>query len=391
MKKRLLALAMCLLMVVSMLVACDDGYYDAAKDYINNNSLKPTEPNVTLNMYIPCAEEIDSITLSTMQAEFNYITETKYKTRVVFHMVKESEYQQLVLQQAAYAADHAQDELDKTPASINDKYPKENDIQFDIFVSLNKSMLDSMISSGWVTDLTQEMTATYNQKLFNLNDKTSVSDVIYTNANWTVNGETVYYGVPSNYLIGEYTYYLIDKNNADAHYFSKNDSVDIETRINELNANIDKNADVVDKAAYKAETIQTIAGDYRTRYAVDTSKYYVYVKSVPSVSTERLYEGMFCISTMCRYKERAMQVIAEIYTNIGLHTTLQYGAENLTYRLVKQDDGTTIVELIDNAPVYSINPKYTGNIAKLYICPELGYTMTFVDDLSIQNKEAMMP
>ena len=129
MKKRILALVICLIMIATMLIACGDDYYDMAKDYIGNNKLKPAKPNVTLNMYIPCNGEIDAITLSSMQAEFNYVTETKYQTRVVFHMIPVAEYQQAVRDQASFAAQHIEDELDKTPASINDKYPKENDIK----------------------------------------------------------------------------------------------------------------------------------------------------------------------------------------------------------------------------------------------------------------------
>lgn len=392
MKKRIPALVMCLIMIATMLIACGDDYYDMAKDYIGNNELKPAKPNVTLNMYIPCNGEIDDITLSSMQAEFNYVTETKYQTRVVFHMIPVAEYQQAVRDQASFAAQHIEDELDKTPASINDKYPKENDIQFDIFVSLGKSMLDGMISSGLVSDLTTEMTKTYNQKLFNLNDKTSVSDIIYTSATWSDSDDNpIYYGVPSNYLIGQYTYYLIDKEKADVHYFSiPSEKKGVEACVTELLTNIDKNDTISDKAAYKNEAVQTFTGDYRARYEVDTEKYYIYVKSTPTVDTTRLYEGMFCIANTCRYKDRAMQVIAELYTNVALHTTLQYGVKNLTYKLVEKD-GMTLVELIDGAPAYSINPKYTGNIAKLYICPEAGYDLTFIEDLYIQNKEAILP
>jgi hypothetical protein len=326
-----------------------------------------------------------------MQSEFNYIIEAKYKTRVIFHMIPKSEYLQKVTEQASYAADHATDPLDKTPASINDKYPRENDIQFDIFVSLDKTMIDNMIKSGYIANLTTDMTVTYNQKLFSLNDKTSVSDIIYQNAVWKdAEGASVYYGVPSNFLIGEYTYYLIEKEKADAHYFSKDESVSIEARVNELLQAIEKNDSIVDKATYKAEVVQTITGDYSKRATVDTEKYYVYVKQMPVVNVDRLYEGMFCISNMCRYKDRAMKVIAELYTNVDLHTTLQYGAENLNYRFA-QVNGEKVVELIAGAPAYAIDPKYTGNITKLYPCLEKGYDKTYVENLYIQNTEAILP
>ena len=398
MKKRIIAMALCLVFVLTMLVSCGDDYYDMAKDYINQNELRPAEPNVTLNMYIPCESEIDSITLSSMQSEFNYITEAKYKTRVIFHMIPKAEYLEKITAQANYASEHALDELDKTPASVNDNYPRENDIQFDIFVSLNKSMMDSMIGAGYVTDLTQEMTSTYNQKLFNLNDSSSVSDIIYQNATWTVNKqvdgdtakETVYYGVPSNFVIGEYTYYVINKANADAHYFSKDETVSIETRVTKLEEAIDKNTQIENKDDYKAETVKTITGDYGTRFEIDANSYYVYVKQTPVLDISRLYEGMFCISSMCRYKDRAMSVIAELFTNKDLHTTLQYGSENLTYRYTLVD-GVKTVELIDGAPAYNIDAKYTGNVAVLHPCPEKGYGNNFVEYLDKQNKETMIP
>ncbi len=404
MKKRILSLVLCTLIVATLLVSCGKTDLDKAEDYINTHSLRESEPYVTLNLYIP-VKSVSNDAAREMQNEFNKVIEPKYKTRIAFHLVPEAEYEQTVKAQAALAKENAEAELDKTPAGIGDNFPKENNFQFDIFVATGKSMIQSFISADYLMDLTEPLTTTYNRKLSDQTQYNSIPSVIYENAVFTstVDGNTVnrYYGVPSNFLIGQYTYYIINKENADKYYF--NELGDLESRIANLKSLIEKDAAIADKNAYIEETIQTVQGDYRKRYEYSSDEYYVEVKDTPVLDTSRLYEGMFCISSMCRYKDRAMQVISEIYTNPALHTTLQYGASNVTYKLSDTTYTSTqsetfgqqltvkTVEQIGDSAAYQIDVKYTGNIVNLYTCSALGYDPEYGYYLSLQNKDATAP
>ena len=107
---------------------------------------------------------------------------------------------------------------------------------------------------------------------------------------------------------------------------------------------------------------------------------------------------MFCISSACAYPDRALEVITAIYTNSSLHTTLQYGAQNVTYKLVDAEGGQVVVP-IDDAPSYLINTRYTGNVltiiptAESVLGTRTGFTpyaigIDFVVNANKQNKEA---
>lgn len=399
MKKRILSLVLCILIVATMLISCGKTDLDKAEEYVNTHSLRESEPYVTLNLFIP-VKSVSNDAAREMQNEFNKVIESKYKTRIVFHLVTEAEYEQTLKAQAALAKENAETELDMTAAGIGDNFPKENNFQFDIFVATGKSMIQSFVSSDYLMDMTEPLTTTYNRKLSDQTQYNSIPSIIYENAVFTSkeDGNTVnrYYGVPSNFLIGKYTYYVIDKAIADTYYFGLDDSEPLETRIAELREHI--NDDSIIEAA-----ITTVQGDYRTRYEYSDDDYYVYVKDTPVLDTSRLYEGMFCISSMCRYKDRAMQVISEIYTNPALHTTLQYGASNITYKLLdttytSTQPGTAgqqitvkTVEQIGDPAAYQIDVKYTGNIVNLYTCSALGYDPEYGYYLSLQNKDATAP
>lgn len=405
MKKRLPLLALCLILIASMLVSCGETLVDQSKDYINNNDLLAQEPEVTLNLYIPCEVEIDDSALIAMQKEFNTVTEAKYKTRIAFHMVPMAEYKQAVLAQAAVGLENKDEELDMSPSSVNDTYPKENEIQFDMFVALDQTMVSQMITAGYIANLTPYLgntssgTVSYNRLLSDQTKETSIPICIYDNVTVSMPGtaedgsattlENQYVGIPANFLLGKYTYYVIDKQVADRYYFSQDESNT--TRVDDLKEEMkDALGDAAGISLFNS-TVQEVQGDYRLRYTYDESEYYVCVKENPTGYASDLFRGMFCISSACRYQDRAIQVLTELFTNTKLHTTLQYGAENVTYKLkttTVEGATYTYVELMDGAPAYRVNNRYTGNLANLYPCPALNYDDQFAHYLYLQNRDA---
>lgn len=377
MKKRFLALVLCLLFVATVFVGCGKTDYETAKEYTDTHELTPEKEYVTLNMYLPCDGTIDAATVKAMQSEFNSVIEPLYRTRIAFHLVDEAQYAELLWQQANTAKTN-QDAgvVDDTKPELGDRYPKEGASQFDIFVVMDKAMLDTYVNAGFTANLTTELKTTYQIKLNNTTrPETSISKVLYENAVYEVpktdeNGaivkdetgktltETRYYGVPANFLVGQYTYYVIDRTFFDNYYGSEREGATTAEVLSGLK----------DKPEYDTKC-QIVTGDYRTRLNYDAHSYKVLVddSTTPTVAYNDLFTGMFCISTLCKYPERALQVITELYTNRDLHTTLQYGAKNVTYTFVTDENGNNLyVTPKEGAPAYRINKAYTGNVLTLY-------------------------
>ncbi len=405
MKKRALALILCLVLVATLLVSCGETDYDKSKDYINSHPGPQDPDDVTLNLYIPAAGAVDAGTVDAMQKEFNSTYgKLDAHTRVVFHLVDvtdEETYRTLMTEKAKIAFDRKEaGEKDDTTPGPGEKFPKEGENQFDIFVSLDLDMLKAMQEAGYLVDLTSQLTGAYASRLKNEMSAYSIAPVIYKNA--TLDGK--YYGVPSNFLIGNYTYDVFDKEFFDAHYgegVPDADHViaDITTEsLNKLKSTAgDKHMTI------PAPNEQRVT--YATRYEIENriadkgwSDYVVAVTATPTLSQQEIFRGMFCISASCAYPDRALEVITAIYTNSSLHTTLQYGAQNVTYKLVDTEGGQVVVP-IDNAPSYLIDTRYTGNVltiiptAESVLGTRTGFTpyaigIDFVVNANKQNKEA---
>ena len=409
MKKRALALILCLVLVATVLVSCGETDYDKSKEYVKTHQPTPEKPYVTLNLYIPADGNIDDTTVKAMQTEFNKVIEPKYRTRVAFHLMDATDtvnsYRDLIAGKAQIAKERADAGVkDITTPALGDKFPSEGESQFDIFVALDLDMVRNMIDSGYVTELTGDLTGKYQSILKNVTrEDISITPAIYNNA--TVDGK--YYGVPANFLIGNYTYDVFERAFFEQYYVKGiigEDHVAVGVAAEDLQ-NLMGMPDYDTKhLSVKPNANHRVT--YATRYEIgemDAVKawddYVIVVSGEPILDSSELFRGMFCISSTCANKDRALEVIAEIYTNAALHTTLQYGARDLTYTLAEDENGNKIVTPIADAPLYRINTRYTGNILTLYptasasIGTERGFTdyaigLQFAKNAILQNKAA---
>ena len=409
MKKRVLALILCLVFAATVLVSCGETDYDKSKEYIKNHQPTPEKPYVTLNLYIPAAGAIDDTTVKAMQTEFNKVIEPKYRTRVAFHLIDVTDstvsYSDLIAERAQHSKERADaGEKDDTTPVLGDKFPSEGESQFDIFVALDLDMLQKMIDSEYVTELTDDLTGKYQSILKNVTrEDISIAPVIYNNA--TIDGK--YYGVPANFLIGNYTYDVFNRAFFEQYYVKGTvgaDHVAVGVAAEDL-----QNLTGMPDYSTKHLTVAPDANHrvtYATRYEIgemDAVKawrdYVIVVSGEPVLDRTELFRGMFCISSTCANKDRALEVIAEIYTNDALHTTLQYGARDLTYTLTEDEAGNKTVMPIADAPFYSIDTRYTGNILTLYptaiesLGTDFGFTdyaigIQFAKYAILQNKAA---
>ena len=290
---------------------------------------------------------------------------------------------------AAQADSGVEDNANESEDTDNkyDKFPPLSSTQCDIFVMTGKEMFDSYLAKNALCDLTSSLTTSYSRIL---NDETSrdkaICSLIYDHAN--VDG--VYYGVPANFKIGYYSYYAVEREFYNRYYAPSGTGVTTKQVLDVLrNADSDYNFHVLE-----------YTGDYRARYSipydgVNTDDYIVLVDDSeakkPTLTYNELFTGMFCVSRTCENPARALEVIAELYTNKELHSILQYGVKNVTYTTTTDASGNVVsVAPIAEGPAYSISPAYTGNILTLYPStdPSLGIDPENAYYIWLQNSEA---
>ncbi len=412
---RFIALAACCVLLFTFMVSCGETEIEKVEEYLRNNKPTPEDPYVTLNMYIPCNFDVtnDPVakdTITAMQNEFNQVTEAKYRTRVIFKFIEEANYEAALAAQRDFAMQNQKTDLVYEQTSVQDKYPKEDSrgFQFDIFVATSERMVNEFVSANAILttskyiagiysedhegfNLTNALNNSYYLKFCKENNPTSMAPVIYANAK----NNDVRYGVPANFLIGNYTYYAVNRALADELFFEQTTGT-VAARIENLKNNI---AAANNELALQGEAARYVEGDIIKDDVIDLTPYpaedyYHLVKTNPQLSDTDIYNGMFCIASTCRYPENALKVISELYNNIDLHSTLQYGAKEITYTLKKVGD-KTVVEPIADRPAYSINPRYTGNIGMLYECSDaalsggIALTREYLDRVFMQNKDAV--
>ncbi len=211
-------------------------------------------------------------------------------------------------------------------------------------------------------------------------DKTTEVKQVYTR-----------FGVPANFLIGDYEYCFVKRSAADELYFSTMTGTP-QSRIETLEDNIDAaNAELGTVKYVKSEIIRYGNG---TSELLGNEDYYQLVMKNPQLTTADIYKGMFCIASTCRNEMKALNIIDELYNNKALHSILQYGAKEITYRLVVNEAGRTEAVPVEGGPAYSIDPRYTGNIAMLYECNDaelsggVALTYEYLNRVYTQNKDA---
>ena len=83
--------------------------------------------------------------------------------------------------------------------------------------------------------------------------------------------------------------------------------------------------------------------------------------------------------------ERAMKIIYAINMDSGLRDLLQYGVEDINYKVVDGD----VVRIKSSTTTYSMNLLYTGNVFAASYSSEIGWTEAVAENGKLQNKEAV--
>ncbi len=224
MKKRLLCLVLCAVMLLSVfLTGCKKEEGDDTTEIEKTNSATA----VTLTMWVVSEKEVDPATASAVNAALNSITKTRFKTQLIVNFLTEAQYQ-TVLGDTIRANEDSRNVLDpsyvpptenkapvvtaegETIAEETDtneygfvvtKYPALRPNQVDIIYINGELMYKDYINNGWLTALDSELSAA-SKKI-----KEYISQTLLNAAK--VDGST--YAIPNNSTIGEYTYMLLDK------------------------------------------------------------------------------------------------------------------------------------------------------------------------------------
>ncbi|MBE6717675.1 MAG: hypothetical protein E7574_00265 [Ruminococcaceae bacterium] len=140
MKKSLLALFLALVMCLSLFCTACSSSGDEENPDVLNTSESDIAP-MTITLYAPTNSTTTKDQVKLVEAEFNKVTEAKFNTHVVFNLIPEDDYEEVIYSRLEglrkQAAAELEDETKKpnvTPLSDNSKYPGIKDNQLDIFL-----------------------------------------------------------------------------------------------------------------------------------------------------------------------------------------------------------------------------------------------------------------
>ena len=209
MKKKILCLALCALMIVASFVGCAEKSRDELMNQIGEETSKGA---VTLNMYIlaesPVSAEQEALIENAVndivdsykiKLDLMYFTEDKYYTTLEKNLAEMKRY---------YDSKENLSKETEAPVYTDDNglpttyYPPNEEFQVDLFYFSGYDKYKKYADAGYLADFTAELTN--NASLL----KGGISSILYENVK-TVNGK--YNMMPVNAEVGEYTYMLVNK------------------------------------------------------------------------------------------------------------------------------------------------------------------------------------
>ena len=253
MKRRILALMLCLVTLFTMLVGCGKKEVDE-EELVKEQSVRSA---VSINMWVVTEKEVSEETEALVEEALNKVTKSRFTTYVDLIFVTEDKYNAALdarfdAIKAAEDAILAEEERKKEEARslkaagittvaettleettviteeatiLNEygvvelEYPEIPEAQIDVVCILGRERLEELVSMGYLTDLDDQISSTGTSKA--LTDYIHPSLFKFTK----VDGST--YGIPNNHVIGEYTYLLVNKKMAEKYYIHEDEVKDM--------------------------------------------------------------------------------------------------------------------------------------------------------------------
>ena len=209
MKKKILCLALCALMIVASFVGCGEKSRDELMNQIGEETSKGA---VTLSMYILAEEKVSAEQELLIENAVNDIVDS-YKIKLDLKYYTEANYYKTLEKNLARMKTYygnKENLLKETEAPVytdenglpNTYYPPNEEFQVDLFYFGGYDKYKEYKEAGYLADFTTELTNSASLL------KGGVSSVLYENVK-LVNGK--YDMMPVNNAVGEYTYMLLNK------------------------------------------------------------------------------------------------------------------------------------------------------------------------------------
>lgn len=391
--KRILSLAIAVIMLALSLVSCENNDWDDTYPYTPQ-----VTKDISLNMYIICEDDCDDSALKTAANAIADYTKREFKTEVKVIYKKASEY------------------LASVRAAVSST---DDDKKAGIVLVNSKSLMDELmtgLANGQEKLL--DLTDLYKKRDFGTLNKQinsallSASQIITTpdNPNTSTNEEIKkIFTVPNNRVLGEYTYLVIDKRVANEKFVSTE-------KIQSLNSL----EDALAIQNLPEDAIEVVSGSYEKRFeygsnylyeedpkVINGSAKYCCVIEKPTVTAEDAFESAFAIVkggaiskkadvtvTDTEFAYRAMEIIYAINNDVTLRNLLQYGRDESNYTIAsgsydkdgnlvadnggdydKIEDASvpggfaivpngTIIPEVNGSSFYHMNLEYTGDVFK---------------------------
>ena len=490
MKKRVISLLLCLVMVLSMLLTgCAQEDTDVTTTIAEAASVK----NESMKMWIVSEDKISAETAKAVTDAMNAITESALKVRMYIEFLTMDEYETKLGAaydkyegSSAFGGTAEGENTETEEPTVNpDKpfepiFPKVVDEQVDIIYIEGEEMYTNFVAKGYLTALDSIIASGSKNKPL----KEYVSSIILTAAKQ--DGKTTY-AIPNNNCVGDYTYMLLNKELM-AEYFY--DDLAINNKINgfyteyvynyleAVYANTNQNGandevvlidgsyeecldllayfwnidgtnyDLLKQFSVFGQTYTDVASinrgsielGYGNLFANEafadgflklnefdfkgffgdaeaagkdaaikfvtcdlldldqyTDEYYPVVVKYPTLSESDLYDnGMFGVCSKAKNKDRCMEVITYINTNVELRNLLAYGVKDVHYETTEREvNGVRYTVAYRSNNDYKMSMAKTGNVFVLYplVDPyddESGMPADIWETVKQQNFEAVI-
>lgn len=435
--KRIIALALCLILACLTLASCEE----EIGSYLKNYDYEPEKVvNMEFDLYIIVGEGTDVNAMTTVNEKISQALNEKYKTKLNIEYLTEAEYEETV-------------NAVVDGSSVNDKYVA--DVENErvnvgkIVLVTSEAMMDRFMATDKLSDLSAFV---YNDEYkYDFGTlKTQIPEDLM-NAAKTEDGKL--YAIPNNHVVGEYEYLVFNRmaaqklNYVDTKNSELRSMVTLEDCGDLVNYLYDNATDTLyyvdpvsektysvafgnDGAENRTEVISApdtveplvrlVKGPYEDQITYIEKGYVCNVSTYPECSRTEAFESAFAIiaesdvynwvdsnknkqmdaeektaaelvAARSEVAKRAMQVIYSINSDVKVRNYLQYGIEGINYKF--DDENNCIGSYItEDRNTYYMDLKYTGDVFKAYFCPgaydeENVWTKDMYDNGVNQNKK----
>ncbi len=437
--KRILSLALCLILVCLSLVGCDE----EIGSYLKNYDYQPEKiANLDYDVYIIVGEGTEKNATTTVNAYISNYLSDKFKSRVNINYVTKSEYEATANEAVA-------------SSTVNKAYL--SDINNNrvtagkILLVTSEAMMDGFISSEKLFDLSSFVYSDEYKELFG-KLKTQIPEHLMDAAK-TEDGKL--YAIPNNHIVGEYKYLVFNREAAQMLNYVDTEKSDLRamTTLDDCGdlinyyydkdtktlyyKNTDGNFYLFNENGYEGATainlpesaekvVREVSGAYEDQMQYMKNGYVCNISELPTCTRAEAFESAFAIisetevyyyndanknkkadddeiakaelvADKTEVAKRAMQIVNAINSDVELRNLLQYGVKGINYELKKDSNGRDIEGFIGSyitadQNTYYMYLGYTGDIFKAYYSenpniPENLWTEEMFANGTNQNKK----